>query len=170
MGPLRFLFKLLLGLLFLAVFGLAVFSGTVLWKDEQLTVGNFFREFFSNVATLFEKALHTYQENQQQNDSPEGDAALAKELPEESRKQLVDELEVQFIQAKRQLAKADPTKSDYQTQLQRTLRSFEGVQASAQKILKSFSFKPDEKSKIEAFLSESQKQIYWANKFLGSSE
>jgi hypothetical protein len=177
MGALRFLFKLFCGLLFLAVFGLAVFSGTVLWKDEQLNFGNFFREFFSNVAMLFEKGRRSFEQNQQEWQSSskgklEGSTSemsqQTKDLPQENREQLIAELEVLLNKAKGQLAKADPTQNDYQVQLQRTLRSFEAVQASAQKNLKSFSFKPDEQAKIESFLSESRKQIYWANKFLAS--
>lgn len=176
MGLIRFLFKLVLGLLFLAVFGLAVFSGTVLWKDEQLTFGNFFKEFFSNVAILFDKGRQAFEEQGAGNEAEseiensDDDSAGGAELTKEKRGQLIDELEVRFIKAKQQLAKVDPTEDDYQQQLRQSLKSFKGVQSSAQKILKSFSFTSDERLKIESFLSESQKQIYWANKFLSSSE
>ena len=172
-GPFRFIFKFLLGLLFLAVFGLAVFTGTLLWKDEKLTWGNFFGEFFSNAIAIFEKSAQVLGEKQGEwsSDSKSPDAPEQnKVLKMEKRDEAMADLEALFARAKQQLAQADPTEQDYQAQLERTLRSFEGVQVKAKKILKSFSFKPDEHAKIEAILSESEKQIFWANKFLTGSE
>lgn len=53
----RWFFKLVFGLIFLTFFGIAVFTGTLLWKDEQLTLGNFLSDYIDNVVTASGKII-----------------------------------------------------------------------------------------------------------------
>jgi len=172
--------KLLLNLLFLAVFGLAVFTGSLLWKEGELNWSNFYRDYTANVMSIFHWAKDKFESIQTKEELPEKASqrevsdltskdlekqSVIEELPLEKRDLMLRETEDLFNKAKEELSKTSPKNNNYQAQLKKTLERFKAVEGACNKIMKSPTFHPHEKAKIESILTETHKQIYWANKF-----
>lgn len=174
----------------MGLYGLFVFTGAILWKEERLDWPNFKDDFIhysgeivSYVKTELEarskedsmdvknnKKLPTDPEDLKKIE-PKGviNIKLEKNSFEHHNKNVrIKKIEVLFSEANDQLKKAQPNTPTYKSQLRKVLEAYKKVVPLCESVLKESDLSSGEKARVESILTESQKQIYWSNKFGGA--
>jgi len=175
----------------MGLYGLSVFTGAILWKEERLDWPNFKDDFIhysgeiiSYVKTELEarskegpievegknKGLPTDSEDLEKLE-PKGVINIKLEQDasgQHSKKVRIKKIEVLFAEANDQLKKAQPNTPTYKSQLKKVLEAYNKVVPLCEAALKESDLSSGEKARVESILTESQKQIYWSNKFGGA--